>query len=127
MAASELFNRAGRVALVTGASSGLGERFAEVLAEVGAAVVLVARRADRLDAVAARIGKAGGKALAVAADVRDHDAMAGAFRPRARAFCTVDNLVHKGGGGDAHRAQELSETEWGGLPRTHPDPTPHCA
>src|SRR5262249_15547199 len=97
MAASELFNLAGRVALVTGASSGLGDRSAEVWAGVGAAVVLVARRADRLDAVAARIGKAGGKALAVAADVRDHDAMAGAFATGARTFGTVDILVNNAG------------------------------
>ena len=48
MAAANLFDLTGQVALVTGASSGLGVRFAEVLAEAGASVVLVARRADRL-------------------------------------------------------------------------------
>ena len=55
MAAAQLFDLTGRVALVTGASSGLGARFAQVLAEHGAAVALVARRAERLDAVAAHI------------------------------------------------------------------------
>jgi len=127
MAASELFNLAGRVALVTGASSGLGERFAEVLAEVGAAVVLVARRADRLDAVAARIGKAGGKALAVAADVRDHDAMAGAFATGARTFGTVDILVNNAGVVHADRAMELSETEWRRVLGTNLDPALFCS
>ena len=65
MTAAELFDLTGRVALVTGASSGLGARFAQVLAAAGAAVVLVARRADRLAAVKAQIEKAGGRAIAV--------------------------------------------------------------
>ena len=55
MTAAEIFDLTGKVALVTGASSGLGVRFAEVLAENGAAVALVARRADRLAALKARI------------------------------------------------------------------------
>ncbi|HNN55985.1 MAG TPA: SDR family NAD(P)-dependent oxidoreductase, partial [Novosphingobium sp.] len=57
-----------RVALVTGASSGLGARFARVLAARGAAVALCARRLDRLEALAAEIRAAGGKALAVRMD-----------------------------------------------------------
>jgi len=112
MAAAELFNLAGRVALVTGASSGLGEHFAEVLADAGAAVVLVARRAERLDAVTDRISKAGGKALAAAADVRDHDAMHAAFASAEKAFGPVDILVNNAGVAHAGRAIELSETEW---------------
>ena len=71
MSAAELFDLTGRVALVTGASSGLGARFAQVLAAAGAAVVLVARRADRLAAVKAQIDKAGGRVIAVSADVLD--------------------------------------------------------
>jgi NADP-dependent 3-hydroxy acid dehydrogenase YdfG len=66
---------AGRIAVVTGASSGIGEATAERLAELGAKVALIARRADRLDALAARITAAGGTALAVPTDVTDRDAL----------------------------------------------------
>ena len=60
----------GTVALVTGASSGIGEATAVALAEEGAMVALVARRRDRLEALAERIG-GGGRALVVEADVTD--------------------------------------------------------
>src|SRR5260221_10846901 len=75
MRASELFDITGRVALVTGASSGLGARFAELLAANGAAVGLVARRRDRLAGVASRIEAAGGRVIAREADVLDPDAI----------------------------------------------------
>ena len=75
MTAAQIFDLVGKVALVTGASSGLGVRFAEVLAENGAAVALVARRADRLAALKGRIEQAGGRAVAIEADVRDRKAM----------------------------------------------------
>ena len=94
MTAATLFDLAGKVALVTGASSGLGVRFAEVLAENGAAVVLVARRADRLAALKSRIDQAGGRALAIEADVRDRAAMARAFDAAEKAFGTVTILVN---------------------------------
>src|SRR5437879_12390846 len=79
MKAAELFDLSGRTAMVTGASSGLGARFASVLAENGAAVALVARRADRLTALRDKITAAGGRAVAVEADVLDRAAMVRAF------------------------------------------------
>jgi NAD(P)-dependent dehydrogenase (short-subunit alcohol dehydrogenase family) len=112
MTAAKIFDLTGRVALVTGASSGLGARFAEVLAEAGAAVVLVARRRDRLEAVKARIEKAGGRAIAVAADVLDRAAMQRAYDAAEAAFGTVDILVNNAGVAHAGRAVELSEEEW---------------
>ncbi len=112
MTAATLFDLTGKVALVTGASSGLGVRFAEVLAENGAAVVLVARRADRLAALRARIEQAGGRAFAVEADVRDRAAMAAAFDAAEKAFGTVTILVNNAGVAHAGRAVDLTEDEW---------------
>src|SRR5260370_86639 len=97
MTAAGIFNITGRIALVTGASSGLGVRFAEVLAGAGAAVALVARRADRLAAVKARIEQAGGRAIAIGADVLDRAAMARAFDEAEQAFGTVTILVNNAG------------------------------
>src|ERR1700742_1809936 len=112
MKAAELFGLAGRVALVTGASSGLGARFATVLAENGAAVVLVARRIDRLEDLRRKIEAAGGKAIAVAADVLDRAAMTAAFDAAERAFGTVTILVNNAGIAHADRALEMSEEKW---------------
>jgi 3-oxoacyl-[acyl-carrier protein] reductase len=112
MQASELFNLSGHVALVTGASSGLGMRFAEVLAENGAAVALVARRTDRLAAVKARIEAAGGRAIAIGADVLDSAAMLRAFGEAEQAFGTVTLLVNNAGVAHSGRAIELPAEEW---------------
>ena len=107
-----MVNLKGRTALVTGASSGLGVRFAQVLAEAGAAVALVARRADRLTALKARIEQAGGRAVAIGADVLDRAAMARAFDQAEQAFGTVTILVNNAGVAHAHRAVDLPEEEW---------------
>jgi 3-oxoacyl-[acyl-carrier protein] reductase len=112
MSIDDIFNLAGKVALVTGASSGLGVRFAQVLAAHGAAVVLVARRTDRLDAVRARIETSGGRAIAVAADVRDRAAMAAAYDAAEKAFGTVTILVNNAGVVHSGRALEHTEEDW---------------
>jgi NAD(P)-dependent dehydrogenase (short-subunit alcohol dehydrogenase family) len=112
MTAAQIFDLTGKVALVTGASSGLGARFAEVLAENGAALALVARRTDRLGAVKARIEKSGGRAIAVEADVRDRAAMKAAFDAAEKTFGTVTVLVNNAGVVHSGRAVELKEEDW---------------
>lgn len=112
MKAAELFDLSGQGALVTGASSGLGLRFAEVLAENGAAVALVARRAERLAALKQRIEKAGGRALALEADVTDRAAMRRAFDAAEKAFGTITVFVNNAGVAHANRAVDMPEEEW---------------
>jgi 3-oxoacyl-[acyl-carrier protein] reductase len=112
MKAAELFDLSGQVALVTGASSGLGVRFAEVLAANGAAVALVARRTDRLADVQTRIAAAGGRAVAISADVGDAAAMRAAYDAAEKAFGTVTILVNNAGVAHSGRAIDLEESEW---------------
>jgi 3-oxoacyl-[acyl-carrier protein] reductase len=112
MKASGLFDLTGRVALVTGASSGLGVRFAEVLAENGAKVVLVARRADRLEALKTKIEAAGGQAIAAEADVLDREAMKRAFDAAEKAFGTVTILINNAGVTHADRVTDIPEETW---------------
>jgi 3-oxoacyl-[acyl-carrier protein] reductase len=112
MAAADIFDIHGKVAMVTGASSGLGTRFAEVLAANGAKVVVVARRAERLASVVANIEKSGGTVLAVTADVRDPNAMRAAFDAAEARFGTVTIFVNNAGVAHAGRAIELTEEEW---------------
>ena len=112
MKAAEIFDLKGRVALVTGASSGLGRRFAQVLAANGAAVALVARRADRLRDLQQQIEKAGGKAIAVEGDVLDRASMTRAFDQIEKALGTVTILVNNAGVAHSTRATDVTEEEW---------------
>ena len=121
MKAAELFDLQGRVAMVTGASGGLGLRFAEVLAANGAAVALMARRADKLKAAVVKIEKAGGKAIAVEADVLDRAAMNRAFDQAEKTLGTVTILVNNAGVAHATRAIDLTEEEWNRVVRTNLD------
>ncbi|MCW0234507.1 MAG: SDR family oxidoreductase [Ferrovibrio sp.] len=87
----------GKVAVVTGASSGLGERFAELLSGAGASVALAARRTDRLKTLADRITTAGGTAITVKLDVNDYDNIQGAFAEIAGKLGGVDVLINNSG------------------------------
>ncbi len=111
MKAAELFDLTGEVALVTGASSGFGARFARVLAANGAKVVLIARRPEPLAANLAAIREAGGQAVAVSADVTTAEGVARAFDEAERAFGTVTVLINNAG--TAHAAKLVDETREG--------------
>jgi len=112
MKAAEMFSLKGRVALVTGASSGLGVQFAKALAENGAALALVARRADRLKSLKDEIESKGGKAVAIEADVTDRAAMTRAFDAAEKALGTVTILVNNAGIAHGGRAVEMPPEEW---------------
>jgi len=87
----------GTVALVTGASSGIGEAAARMLAARGAAVAIVARRADRLAVLAAGIESAGGRALAIEADVTDREQAEAAVARTVGELGRLDVLVNNAG------------------------------
>ncbi len=113
--AADVFNLKGRVALITGASSGLGERFAEVASANGASVVLAARREDKLKEIAARIEKTGGKAGYFACDATDNAAMAKAFDFAEKNFGTVDLFVANAGMARLGKVIEMPEAEYRSL------------
>ncbi len=102
----------GTVALVTGASSGIGEQAAVALAELGADVVVAARRTDRLDALVDRITGKGGRALAVAADVTDEDRAGAAVAQAVERFGRLDTVVANAGVMLLGRIEGADTAEW---------------
>lgn len=99
---------AGRVALVTGASSGLGKRFAQVLAAEGAKVIVAARRKDRLDELVKELG---GNALAVQCDVTDEAQVVAMYDAAEAKFGVVDTVINNAGMTHANNAvtQDIAE------------------
>ena len=97
----------GRVALVTGASSGLGRQFALTLARSGASVVAAARRLEALETLVEQIRSQGGQATACALDVCDSDAIVRAFKTAEAEFGLVDILVNNAAASDANYAVRL--------------------
>ena len=102
----------GRVALVTGASSGLGTQFAKTLAKAGAGVVLAGRRMERLKALRAEIEAEGGDAHVVALDVTDHDSIKSAVAHAETEMGTIDILINNSGVSTTQRLVDITPQDY---------------
>jgi len=102
----------GRVAVVTGASSGIGEACAQEFVSKGANVVLAARRAERLEGLVSRLEEMGGQALAVTTDVTCEKAVSNLFANAVERFGTVDYLINNAGIADSTAVEELDLDLW---------------
>lgn len=102
----------GRVVVVTGASSGIGEACALAYAAAGAKVVLAARRIERLEGLVAKIEAEGGEALAVATDVTSEDAVANLFKQAVDRFGTVDVLINNAGVAESIPIEDCTLEGW---------------
>jgi len=102
----------GKTALVTGASSGLGWRFATTLAAAGARVALAARRTERLEALKAEIERTGGRAHALALDVTDVASVRAGVAAAEAALGPLDILVNNSGVSVTKRAGEIEEADY---------------
>ena len=102
----------GRVALITGASSGLGAQFARTLSKAGADVVLAGRRLDKLKELRTEIEAEGGSAHVVQMDVTDKDSIAAAVAHAETEFGTIDILVNNSGVSATCRIQDVTEQDY---------------
>ncbi len=112
MKAADLFDLTGEVALITGASTGLGRNFAKVLAANGARVVIAARSTDKLESLKAEIEAEGGGALAVTLDVADREQIAPVFDAAESAFGTVTLLINNAGISGNMAGMDLTPEDW---------------
>ena len=102
----------GRVALVTGASSGLGAQFARTLARAGAGVVLASRRVEKLKELRARIEGEGGDAHVIELDVTDHDSIKAAVAHAETEMGSIDILVNNSGVSTTQRIQDVTPEDY---------------
>jgi NAD(P)-dependent dehydrogenase (short-subunit alcohol dehydrogenase family) len=108
----DLFNLEGKVALVTGAGSGLGRQFAETLSGAGAAVVLAARRREKLEETAELVRDKGGKAICLELDVTDSLSVTNCVREAMSEFGAPDILVNNAGIAKQDFITDISEEDW---------------
>lgn len=115
------FSLAGRIVLITGASSGIGAHLARVAGRAGARVVLAARRVERLEKLAEEIAWEGIETLPVCLDVTDRSSVELAFDAAEKRFGTVDVVLNNAGIGNGQRALEVSEEDWRAMLSTNLD------
>lgn len=120
-------NLSGKVALVTGASSGLGHHFAQSLAANGAVVVAAARRTDRLKDLVSSIEKAGGRAFAVAVDVTDTASIQACVDEAVKLAGGIDILVNNAGIAIPNAALETTVQDWNSVMDTNLNGAWHMA
>jgi NAD(P)-dependent dehydrogenase (short-subunit alcohol dehydrogenase family) len=109
---SGMFDLTGKVAIVTGASSGIGAEAARAFAAQGADVVLLARRVDKLEALEKKLRETGRNALAVKCDVTNEEEVQAAVQAVIDRFGKIDILMNNAGVAGAGSVDELEESEW---------------
>jgi NAD(P)-dependent dehydrogenase (short-subunit alcohol dehydrogenase family) len=108
----DIFDLKGKVAIVTGASSGLGVQYSECLADKGANLVIVARRTDKLEANARKLEEKGVQVLAIQCDVTNENEVEEAVRKTIEKFGKIDILVNNAGLGAVTPLEETTRDEW---------------
>lgn len=121
-----MFDLTGRVAVVTGASAGLGRQLSLALAKQGADIAILARRVEKLEEVAKEIRALGVKCLPVGCDVTDSEKVNEACEKVIAEYGKVDILVNNAGGGGAAPLAEMSDDTWGNVIKLDLDSVFYC-
>ena len=116
---SKRFDLTGKVALVTGASSGLGMHFARTLAAAGASVAIAARRVERLSSLQAELQTPDADAVAIALDVQSGDSITAAFAAVEQALGPIDIVVNNAGISIVKPALEMPVEDWDAVVNTN--------
>lgn len=112
MNAKQLFDLSGRVAIVTGGSIGLGRQMAEALAEMGANLVLCARKKERCEQAAEELKKLGAKVLAIGCDVKNPDQIRETVQQAVSHFGRIDILINNAGASWGAPVEEMTLEQW---------------
>ena len=109
---SSIFDLSGKIAIVTGASSGLGYQFAKALSAAGATVAIAARREDKLESLKNEIESSGGKCLVLKCDVANEDDIKNAVEKTINEFGKIDILINNAGTASQGNAEDMDLAEW---------------